>query len=104
MIFANESVFPNYFQKHYQFEFLTIKISIMTIKSKSVLGVLGAITAGVAIGLLVAPEKGSEMRRRVKKTTGKWVDTLGHLFSHANGTENVAENSRKRSREMPPVV
>jgi len=53
----------------------------MTSTTKVVLGILGAAAAGVVIGLLIAPEKGSEMRARIKKTTGGWVDQLGDLIN-----------------------
>lgn len=65
----------------------------MTTRTKLVLGILGAAAAGVAIGLLIAPEKGSEMRSRLKKTTGGWVDNLSHLFQ--NGKEKLEEMTDK---------
>jgi len=55
----------------------------MSNTSKLILGLLGAVAAGVAIGLSVAPEKGSDMRKKVRKTTGEWVDTLTNLFAKA---------------------
>jgi gas vesicle protein len=61
----------------------------MTTGTKVALGILGAVAAGVAIGLLIAPEKGSEMRTRIKKTAGGWVDNLSHLFQQ--GKEEVEE-------------
>jgi gas vesicle protein len=39
--------------------------------------------------LLIAPEKGAEMRNKIKRTAGEWVDTLGHLFS--DGKEGLGE-------------
>ena len=62
----------------------------MTSTSKIVLGILGAATAGVVIGLLIAPEKGSETRKRISKRTGELADTLSNLF--VRGKE-VAEES-----------
>ena len=53
----------------------------MTTTTKVALGILGAAAAGVIIGLLIAPEKGSEIRGRIKRTAGEWADTLSHLFS-----------------------
>ena len=47
----------------------------MTTGTKVVLGILGAAAAGVVIGMLIAPEKGSEMRTRIKQTAGDWVTT-----------------------------
>ena len=48
--------------------------------TKFALSVLGAAAAGVVIGLLIAPEKGSETRKKIMKTTGGWADGLSHLF------------------------
>lgn len=61
----------------------------MTTKSKVLLGILGAAAAGVVIGLLVAPEKGSDMRKKIRKTAGDWADNLSHLW--ANGKEAAEE-------------
>jgi len=55
----------------------------MTTTSKIVLGIVGAAAAGVVIGLLIAPEKGEEMRKRVKKTAGEWAENLSNLFVSA---------------------
>ena len=63
----------------------------MTTGTKVVLGILGAAVAGVAIGMLIAPEKGSEMRARIKKSAGDWVDTLSNLF--VKGKEELEELS-----------
>ncbi len=52
----------------------------MNTKTKIALGILGAAAAGVVIGMLVAPEKGSETRKKIKKQTGDWADQLGNLF------------------------
>ena len=71
----------------------------MTSTSKVLLGIVGAAAAGVVIGLLVAPEKGSEMRERIKKTTDGWADQLSNLFSKAtDGAEEMTEDIEK---EMP---
>jgi len=61
----------------------------MTTGTKVVLGILGAAAAGVAIGMLIAPEKGSEMRARIKKSAGDWVDSLSNLFE--KGKEELEE-------------
>ena len=53
----------------------------MSTKSKVLLGILGAAAAGVIIGLLVAPEKGSDMRKKIRKTAGDCADNLGHLWT-----------------------
>jgi gas vesicle protein len=61
----------------------------MTTGTKVFLGILGAAAAGVVIGMLVAPEKGSEMRARIKKSAGDWVDNLSNLF--VKGKEELEE-------------
>jgi gas vesicle protein len=65
----------------------------MNTKTKLALGVLGAVAAGVAIGLLIAPEKGKEMRKRIKKTAGDWADNLSQLF--VQGKEELEELKEK---------
>jgi gas vesicle protein len=74
----------------------------MTSNSKIALGIIGALAAGVVIGLLVAPEKGSELRSRLKKNAGKWSDQLSHLFSRTN--DLATETKEKVNRAKEPVV
>ncbi len=69
----------------------------MTTGSKVFLGILGAAAAGVAIGLLIAPEKGSETRKKIAKTTSDWADQLSNLFK--NGREEY-ENLKSKARNM----
>ena len=80
----------------------------MSSTSKVILGIVGAAAAGVVIGLLLAPDKGSETRRRIGKTTGKWVDNLSHLLddgkaaveemvSKVKGTKATAEGKTRES-------
>ena len=63
----------------------------MTTGTKVVLGILGAAAAGVVIGMLIAPEKGSEMRTRIKKSAGDLVDNLSNLF--VKGKEELEQLS-----------
>jgi gas vesicle protein len=65
------------------------KYIAMTTRGKIALGVLGAAAAGVVIGLLIAPEKGSEVRKRIKHTTGTWADNVGHLFKKGRHQEKM---------------
>ncbi|NOT51276.1 MAG: YtxH domain-containing protein [Chitinophagaceae bacterium] len=71
----------------------------MNTKSKVVLGILGAAAAGVVIGLLIAPEKGSEMRKKLKKKASGWADEFSHLFvkgkeAAEDGIEELKEKGR----------
>ena len=69
----------------------------MSSTSKLALGICGALAAGVIIGLLVAPEKGSEMRKKLKKTAGEWVDHLGNVFSQV---EDEVEEVKQKARNI----
>lgn len=73
----------------------------MTTKSKIVLGLIGAAAAGVVVGLLLAPEKGTDMRRNIGKRTGDWADHLTDLFANAKGElSNMGKKAAKRSRNI----
>jgi len=73
----------------------------MTTQSKVVLGILGGLAAGITLGLLFAPEKGSEIRKRVSKTAGGWMDSLGHLFSGAEDGGLAEKAQSKTSKDIP---
>ncbi|MEO5948053.1 MAG: YtxH domain-containing protein [Chitinophagaceae bacterium] len=70
----------------------------MTKNSKLALGILGAIAAGVAIGMLLAPEKGKDMRKKLKKTANKWSDEMTHLFE--KGKEKLSKSELRNKVEM----
>lgn len=55
----------------------------MTNRTKLILGLVGAAAAGVAIGLLLAPEKGTDLRRKVGEKATDWAGGLTDLFSNA---------------------
>lgn len=57
----------------------------MTTKSKIILGLVGAAAAGVVVGLLLAPEKGTEIRAKISQKTSDWTDHLTDLFANAKG-------------------
>lgn len=67
----------------------------MDTKTKVLLGILGAAAAGVIIGMLVAPEKGEETRKRLRKTAGDWADSLSHLWERG---KHAAEDSAKYAK------
>ncbi len=55
----------------------------MSTKTKLVLGLVGAAAAGVIVGILLAPEKGTDTRKRITDTAGDWTSSLSDLFSSA---------------------
>jgi gas vesicle protein len=72
----------------------------MATKSKVILGVLGAAAAGVLIGLLIAPEKGKDMRKKIRKTAGEWADNLGELWTRGKeAAEDAAEDAKDKVRK-----
>lgn len=71
----------------------------MTTTSKVILGILGAAAAGVVIGLLVAPEKGADTRKKIKDTAGDWADNLSHLWSNGKkAAEDAVNEAGSRAR------
>jgi len=73
----------------------------MTTTSKIALGILGAVAAGVCIGLLLAPEKGNKTRKRIKDSTGAWVNSVGRLF--AKGKNYVGKQKREMETMVPGI-
>lgn len=55
----------------------------MSTNSKIILGIVGAAAAGVVVGLLLAPEKGTDTRQKITKTAGDWGTQLSDLFANA---------------------
>ena len=70
----------------------------MSTKSKVLLGILGAAAAGVAIGLLIAPEEGSKVRGRLRKTATSWANSLSTLFSNAKGELEEAKGELEEAK------
>ena len=68
--------------------------------TKFALSVLGAAAAGVVIGLLLAPDKGSETRKRISKTTSEWADGLSHLFVKGReAAEDLKDDLKEKGRQ-----
>jgi gas vesicle protein len=59
----------------------------MTSTTKIVLGMMAAAAAGAAIGVLLAPEKGSETRKKLRQNINEWLEELNALLARAPETE-----------------
>ncbi len=68
----------------------------MTTKSKVILGLAGAAAAGVLVGLLLAPDKGTEVRKKISQTAGDWASHLADLF--ANAKDEIANLKNKGTK------
>ncbi len=53
----------------------------MTTQAKIILGIIGAAAAGATIGMLCAPEKGADLRRRISTSATDLVSQLADLFT-----------------------
>lgn len=68
----------------------------MNSSTKVIIGIVGAAAAGAVIGMLLAPDKGSEIRRKVKDTANDWACQLADLF--AEGKSELSNLKNKASR------
>ncbi|MBO9570626.1 MAG: YtxH domain-containing protein [Chitinophagaceae bacterium] len=69
----------------------------MNTTTKVVLGVIGAAAAGAVVGLLLAPEKGSDMRKKVKDAANDWACQLADLFAEGKSEFNNMKNKASRT-------
>lgn len=53
----------------------------MNSTGKIILAIVGAAAAGAIIGMLVAPEKGSDLRKKIADQTGDWSNQLSQLLA-----------------------
>ncbi|HET9054720.1 MAG TPA: YtxH domain-containing protein [Cyclobacteriaceae bacterium] len=64
----------------------------MNSTSKTILAVMGAAAVGAIIGMLVAPEKGSDLRRKITDATGDWTTQLSDLLAQGKEQLNSLKN------------
>lgn len=71
----------------------------MTTTTKVFLGIVGAAAAGALIGMLLAPEKGSDLRQKVKSSANDWATQLADLFAEGKSEiENLTKKASKGGR------
>lgn len=79
----------------------------MSKQSKILLGILGAAAAGVIAGMLIAPDKGSETRKKIKNKAKGYADNINGFiekgkkkFQHkVDEFEDVVDSSRDIAEE-----
>ena len=73
-----------------------------------IIGMAAAALAGAAIGMLLAPEKGSNLQRKIKEEANKWIDEVKRLVSTgedlAKETADEADNELQRIKSnLKPI-
>jgi|SRR6187399_1385986 len=69
----------------------------MNTTSKIVLGLMGAAAVGALIGILVAPEKGSDLRKKISDGAGDVADELSKLLKA--GKDEISGLKQSVTRE-----
>ena len=67
--------------------------------TKLTLGIIGGLGAGLCLGLLMAPDKGSNSRKKIAETTSDWAGRLKHLLS-SNGHQHKPIAKKLTSRNV----
>jgi gas vesicle protein len=66
-----------------------------------ILGLAVAAAAGAAIGMLLAPEKGTELQNRIREGTRSWIDEIAQLLKDGKKmAEKGVQNSETQLHEM----
>lgn len=64
-------------------------------------GLIVGVLAGLAVGMLFSPEKGSEIRRIIGEKGGDLADALKDKFrSYANEAKDFAENASDKAKDL----
>jgi gas vesicle protein len=78
------------------------KNCVMENSSKIILGLVGAAAVGVAIGMLLAPEKGSEIRKKISDKAGDLASRVGDLVSY--GKDKFDEVAGSVTRQADGIL
>jgi gas vesicle protein len=70
----------------------------MNTTTKVILGLTVAAAAGAAIGMLLAPEKGSDLQKKIKDGTSDWLSNFSSLL--LAGKEFVTNLKSKAEGEL----
>ena len=62
----------------------------MNSTTKFIVSIVGAAAAGAMLGMLLAPEKGSDLRTKIRNAANDWADQL----------LDMVNNSREKMGEM----
>lgn len=68
---------------------------------KFIIGMIGATVAGVIIGMLVAPEAGSDIRKKISDNATDWAHKLVDLFGNIKDEGETAMAKAKDAMNAP---
>ena len=66
-----------------------------------ILGMAAAALAGAAIGMLLAPEKGSALQKRLKDEANKWIDEVKKIVS--DGKALADDSAEEADQELTRI-
>lgn len=69
----------------------------MNNSSKVILGLVAAATVGAAIGMLLAPEKGKDLQKKLKEGASQLFEEINELIATGKDIINQAEAKEKES-------
>jgi gas vesicle protein len=73
----------------------------MNTNSKIILGVVGAAAAGAIIGLLVAPEKGTDLRNKIASNARDWAGEFADwLNARQNDLKDIKNTVASKAEDL----
>lgn len=73
----------------------------MNSTGKVLLAIIGAAAAGAIIGMLLAPEKGSDLRKKLSDTAEDWSSQLSQLLASGKAQlDNLKQTATNEAENM----
>ncbi|MES2517442.1 MAG: YtxH domain-containing protein [Bacteroidota bacterium] len=71
----------------------------MSNNTRVIAGIAAAAAVGAAIGFLFAPEKGADLRKKVKKNANTWADELLSAIQNGkNNAQQLADEAQNKAK------